>query len=52
MAILANYYVGDDEDAREFEPVDESAIYGRCPDCGHEHGGGECIEDGDLGGLR
>jgi hypothetical protein len=47
MALLANPYIGDDEDAREFASADDAVLYGRCPDCGHDHGAGWCVEDGD-----
>ena len=48
MALLRNIAVGDDEDAREFAADDEFEGDGPCPTCGHAHGGGYCLEDGDL----
>jgi hypothetical protein len=47
MALLRDIAIGDDEDCREFGPSD-GEDYGRCPDCGIEHGGGFCPEPGDL----
>lgn len=44
MAILGDGL----EDCREFDAVDEAEVYGVCPTCGHEHGAGWCVEDGDY----